>query len=159
MSESLPHKGFTIIEMMVTIVIVSILATVAIPMAEVAARRSKEQDLRYALREIRSAIDQYRDAVEEGRIRISAEESGYPPNLRILVEGVVDAKDPRRARLRFLRRVPRDPFSEPSISPEETWGLRSYVSSADNPRPGRDVYDVYSRSDRAGLNGIPYREW
>ncbi|WP_370306073.1 type II secretion system protein [Sinimarinibacterium flocculans] len=151
--------GFTIIEMMVTVVIISILATVALPMAEVAVRRNKEQELRQALRQIREALDDYREAVDEGRIEKVAGASGYPPHLQTLVSGVADASSPERARLFFLRRVPRDPFADQSGTPESTWGLRSYESTAENPKPGRDVYDVYSLSDQIGLNGIPYREW
>lgn len=151
--------GFTIVEMMVTVVIVSILATVAIPVAEVAARRSKEQELRYALRQIREALDEYREAADDGRIERGAGTSGYPPTLLALVEGVTNAKEPTGARLMFLRRIPRDPFSAPGVASDLTWGLRSYESTAENPRPGKDVFDVYSLSEQVGLNGVPYAEW
>lgn len=153
-------RGFTLIELVVTVAIVAVLASVALPVAELTVRRAKEQELRAALRELRSAIDAYRLAVDEGRIVKSADESGYPPSLAALVEGVADARSPRGARIYFLRRIPRDPLNRDlSLPAAETWGLRSYDSDADHPRAGEDVFDVYSLSERTGLNGIPYGEW
>jgi general secretion pathway protein G len=153
--------GFTLIELIITVMVVALLATVAFPMAEVAVQRSKEQELRASLREIRSGIDAYKQAVEEGRIVGSPQQTGYPPALKILAEGVVDAKSPKRdVKIYFLRRIPRDPFAtDPSVPADETWGLRSYASPPDDPQVGEDVYDVYSRSTGVGLNGIPYRQW
>lgn len=154
-----PHGGFTIVEMLVTVVIVSILATVAIPMAQMASKRSKEQELRLALREIRAALDAYHEAGEDGRIRRQPDEAGYPPRLATLVEGVPAAQSKDRKQIYFLRRIPRDPFADAKLPAEQTWGKRSYESSAEEPREGADVYDVYSLSPAKGLNGIPYREW
>jgi len=153
--------GFTLIELVVTVAIVALLSTVAFPLAEVVVKRSKEQELRLALREIRSALDAYMQAVEEGRIAHSADQSGYPESLSVLVEGVPDASSPdRKTRLYFLRRIPRDPmFSDPTRPDEETWGKRSYASSHDAPEEGEDVYDVYSLAPGIGLNGISYRYW
>lgn len=152
--------GFTIIELLVTIVIVSILASIALPMTELAVRRSKEQDLRRSLREIREALDAYKTATDEGKIQKKANESGYPNTLLSMVNGVPDAKNPSGAKLYFLRRIPRDPFFvDASVPAEKTWGKRSYASSPDEPKEGNDVYDVYSLSTDTGLNGIPYREW
>jgi general secretion pathway protein G len=154
-------RGFTLIELIITVMVVALLATVAFPMAEVAVQRSKEQELRASLREIRSAIDAHKQAVEEGRIIGSPQQTGYPPTLKILAEGVIDAKSPKRdVKIYFLRRIPRDPFAtDPSVPADETWGLRSYASPPDDPQVGEDVYDVYSRSTGVGLNGIPYRQW
>ena len=155
-------KGFTLIEMAITAAIVALLATVAFPMAEVAIQRSKEQELRNGLRQIREALDAYKQAVDQGHILRKAGESGYPPSLKTLVEGVEDVKSPSNAksRLYFLRRIPREPFSKDSSIPaESTWGKRSYLSSAAEPKEGVDVFDVYSLALGAGLNGIPYREW
>lgn len=153
-------RGFTLVELVITVGIVGLLATAAFPLAEVAARRAKEQDLRLALRQIRDALDSYKAAYDQGRIERAVDETGYPPDLHVLVYGVEDARDPRRAMIYFLRRVPRDPFfPDASAPPEETWGLRSYRSPPDSPRPGEDVFDVYSMSPRVGLNGVPYREW
>jgi len=154
------NRGFTLIEMLITIVIVGILATIAFPMAELSVQRSKEQDLRRALRDIRYAIDSYRQAVDEGRIAHSADKSSYPENLDVLVQGVPDLRDPKKATIYFIRRIPRDPFYPDSSAPaSKTWGLRSYASEPDDPRSGDDVYDVYSLSENTGINGVPYRTW
>jgi len=152
--------GFTIVELLVTVVIISVLASAALPMAELVARRNKEQELHRALREIRDALDAYKQAGEEGRVIHKTGQSGYPPTLETLVEGVTDAKSPTGAKLHFLRRIARDPFSsDMGVPAAKTWGKRSYASSADDPKEGEDVYDVYSVSTGTGLNGIAYREW
>jgi general secretion pathway protein G len=156
-----PACGFTLIELVVTVAIVALLSTVAFPLAEVVVKRSKEQELRLALREIRTALDAYKQAVEEGRIEQSIEQSAFPASLSVLVEGVSDAGSPQRGKkIYFLRRIPRDPlFNDAARPDEETWGKRSYASSYDAPEEGEDVYDVYSLSLGVGLNGIPYRYW
>lgn len=156
-----PSSGFTLVELVVTVAIIALLSTVAFPLAEVVVKRSKEQELRAALREIRTAVDAYMQAVEEGRIEQSVDQSGYPESLKILVEGVPDMSSPdRKKRIHFLRRIPRDPmFTDASRPDEETWGKRSYESSFDAPEEGADVYDVYSLAPGVGLNGIPYRYW
>lgn len=152
--------GFTLVELLVTVAIVAVLASIALPLAELSVQRSREQDLRAALREIRTAIDAYKAAVDQGRIKKSIEETGYPPDLKVLTAGVEDLKDPKKeARIYFMRRIPRDPFADPKLPAEESWGLRSYQSPPDAPEAGADVYDVYSRSEGTGLNGVPYKEW
>src|SRR5262245_3454590 len=153
--------GFTFIELVITLAILGVLALMALPFAELTAKRAKEQELRTGLRQIRTAIDDYKKAVDDGKVLRKVDESGYPPSLDVLVEGVVDSKDPSgKQRMYFLRRLPRDPMvAEPALPASRTWGLRAYESSHDAPRPGRDVFDVYSTSDGVGLNGVPYRQW
>ena len=102
-------SGFTLIELLITVAIVGLLASVALPLTELAVQRSKEQELRIALREIRSGIDAYKKAWDEGHIQKSLDDSGYPKKLEVLAEGVEDFKSPKRVKMYFLRRVPRDP--------------------------------------------------
>jgi general secretion pathway protein G len=152
--------GFTLIELVVTLAILAVLSTVALPMAELTVKRGKEQELHAALRQIRSAIDAYKQAYDQGRIVQKVDETGYPPSLDILVQGVNDMQSQVDRKIYFLRRLPRNPFvRDPGIPAAETWGKRSYASSADDPQEGDDVYDVYVPSPETGINGIPYKEW
>jgi general secretion pathway protein G len=154
------RRGFTLIELLVTLAILGVLASAVVPLAELAVKRSRERDLQAALREIRGALDEYKRAFDEGRIPKKADESGYPPSLDVLVQGVSNEKDPKKARIFFLRRIPRDPFNtDPATPAARTWGERSYASPPDAPAAGNDVFDVYSLAEGVGLNGIPYRQW
>jgi general secretion pathway protein G len=146
-------KGFTLIELLISVAIIALLASVALPLAEVTVQRGKEADLRRSLRDVREAIDAYKRAVDDGAIDKAVSKSGYPPTLAALVDGAVDKRDPKAGRIYFLRRIPGDPVSG------QQWGLRSYASPADQPKPGEDVFDVFSRSEQIGLNGTAYREW
>ena len=153
-------RGFTLIEMAVTVAVVAVLAAIAAPVVQLSAQRAREAELRTALRQIREAIDTYKRYSDEGRIARALEASGYPPTLEDLVKGVPDAKSPKGAKLYILRRMPRDPLNpDLSLAADETWGLRSYASPPDEPAEGADVFDVYSRAAGKGLNGIAYREW
>jgi general secretion pathway protein G len=157
---SMRSRGFTLIELVITVAIVAVLASVALPLNELTAQRAKEQDLRRALREIRTALDAYKQASDDGRIVKRVGESGYPKRLEELAEGVEDQKNPKKERIYFLRRIPRDPLaSDANASAADTWGKRSYASPPDDPKEGDDVFDVYTLAAGVGLNGRPYREW
>jgi general secretion pathway protein G len=154
-------RGFTLIELVITVAIVGLLSSVALPLSELSVQRNKEHELRLALREIRTGLDAYKQAVSEGRVAHSLGNSGYPLSLKLLVLGTPDITSPDKKNLIFfLRHIPRDPMVDDSAkTDEESWGKRSYASSADSPAEGDDVFDVYSQSPLIGLNGIPYRNW
>lgn len=154
------QRGFTLIEMVVVVMMVGILASAAMPLAALHKRRTQEAELHLALRTVRTAIDGYKRAWDQGRIEKKADETGYPPNLEVLVQGVPDATAPNGERIYFLRRLPRDPFSDdPSLPAAATWGLRSYASPPDAPAPGKDVFDVYPLRDGTAMDGTSYRDW
>ena len=148
--------GFSLVELLVVMAVMGILATAVFPLAELTQQRERERELKRALWEIRDAIDAYKRATDAGQIaRVG---SGYPPSLEALSEGVPDATAPGQRRY-FLRKVPRDPFAVQDLAASQAWGLRSYASSPERPEPGGDVYDVYSRSERIGLDGVALRQW
>ena len=161
MSEPHCSSGFSLIELMAVLAILAVLAAAAFPMARLATQHSKEQDLRYSLRQLREGIDAYKRASDEGRIPKKVGESGYPKSLDELVNGIEDPRDPNmnKAKIYFMRRIPRDPMAATGIAAAESWGKRSYASPPDDPREGDDVFDVFSRSESIGLNGISYRQW
>jgi general secretion pathway protein G len=153
-------RGFTLIELIITITIVALLAGAAVPLAELTVKRTREHELQSALRQIREGIDAYKRAWDDKRIARNANESGYPKSLDQLVNGVTDITSPAKAQIYFLRRIPRDPTYADSRAPAAaSWGKRSYASPPDDPREGADVFDVYSLSSDVALNGVPYREW
>lgn len=153
-------RGFTLIELLVTLAIMALLGAMVVPVGQTVVQRRNEAALRTALREIRSSIDAYKRAADEGRIAKAAGATGYPAKLELLVDGVVDLRSPKKAKIYFMRRLPRDPFNgNPELSDAQTWGKRSYASEANEPREGDDVYDVISTSGKVGLNGIPYSRW
>jgi len=148
------NGGFTLIEMMATVAIISILAAGIMPLSQVIYKRTKELELRNNLRIIRTALDKHKKLVDQKIISVSASASGYPETLEILVSGV-DLKTATGGKEKFLRRIPKDP-----ISKEGEWGLRSYADDSDsNIWGGQDVYDVYCTSDKQALDGTYYRDW
>ncbi len=151
------QKGFHLIEVLVTLTLMALLASALIPLAEKSMQRSKERALKSHLQEIRLAIDAWKQAYDQGEIPSTSEQSGYPPSLEALVEGV--QKTPHQPRRRFLRQIPLNPFVPSALSREQHWGIRSYVSSDHSPQAGVDVYDIYCPCTGIGLNGIPYRDW
>ncbi|WP_233584626.1 type II secretion system protein [Aquabacterium soli] len=152
-------RGFTLLEMVIVVMIVGILASAAVPLTALHQRRQDEAELRSGLRTIRLALDAYKRAWDQGQIEKKEGETGYPPTLDVLVSGVVDIRQTTPRRIYFLRRLPRDPFAPITEPAAATWGLRSYASPPGQPQPGADVFDVYSRTDGAGLDGVPYRQW
>ena len=135
--------------------ILSVLSLVAMPLARVQLLREKERELRSALREIRTAIDRYKDAADRGLIQVELGTEGYPPNLEILVEGVEMVNSAEERRLKFLRRIPRDPMTNST-----EWGTRSYQDEPDSiSTGGENVFDVYTTSQATARDGSRYSEW
>lgn len=155
---SVRPRGFTLIELLVVMAVMGVLAALVMPLAELSVQRDRERELKRALWEIRDAIDAYHRAASAGAVVLAPGDSLYPPDLPALTQGVSDPRQPGRVQY-FLRRVPRDPFADPSLPAEATWALRSYLSPPDRPQPGPDVYDVASRSQGVGLNGVPLKDW
>jgi general secretion pathway protein G len=155
-------RGLTLVELLVTLAILSILAAAALPYAEVTVRREKELELKRALRDVRSAIDAFYDDWKGGKVSktgTAASEDGFPKTLQVLVEGA-DAGDAKGSRRKYLRRIPRDPFADPARPPAEQWILRGYQDAADSiVWGGRDIYDIRSSSDNTALDGTKYKEW
>jgi general secretion pathway protein G len=156
-------RGITLIELIVTLVILSILASAALPYAEMTVRRDKELELRRALRSIRTAIDDFHADWQAGRIpkfSDAASEDGYPVTLNVLVEGIDLATAGGKHKL-YLRRIPSNPFAgDPSQPAAEQWMLRSYQDTPDaTVWGGQDVYDVRVETDKKAIDGSAYRNW
>lgn len=144
----------TLIELMVTMAILSILMAGVLPLSRMTYWRSREVELRQNLRTIRTAIDRYKEMVEEGKLPKEAGASGYPKRLEMLVEGV-ELPGPVPSKVKFLRRIPPDPMTD-----DGKWGLRSYADPFDSTIwGGQDVYDIYSLSEGRALDGSSYRDW
>ncbi len=144
-------RGFTLIELIVAIAVMAILAGAAIPLARVSIKREKERRLRHALWEMRDAIDRYKEAADRGAFQIKLGSEGYPPDLDTLVNGV----DVGGKKIRFLRRIPRDPMTNST-----DWGLRSMQDDPDSQSwGGQNVFDVYTKSPDTALDGTKYADW
>jgi general secretion pathway protein G len=152
------QSGYTFVELLVVATIIMVLASAAMPLAKVTARRQREVELRRALRELRIAIDHYKDAADTGLIGsldLKVGSENYPPDLQTLVDGVNAANDATGRKLKFLRKIPTDPMTHTT-----EWGLRSYQDKPDSTRwGGQNVYDVYTTYDGKALDGTKYREW
>lgn len=150
--------GYSFVELLVVTAILLVLASAIAPLSQVTMQRQREVELRRALREIRTAIDEYKDAADLGVIggaSLDSRNEGYPPDLETLVEGVEVVNDASGRRVRFLRRIPIDPFTKGT-----DWGLRAYQDSPSATSwGGGNVYDVYSKAAGTALDGTRYRDW
>lgn len=153
------NAGFTLVEMVAVVAMVGLLASISLPVLSIAKKRNQEIELRGALRTIRNALDDYKAASDTGKVEKNAHATGYPAQLALLVDGVPDITTPDRRLRFFLRRLPRDPFADPLLPAELTWGLRSSQSPHDAPEAGLDVFDVYSLSSDKALDGTRYSQW
>ncbi len=167
------RRGLSLIELIVTVVILSILGLLVLPLTQMTTKRIRELELRRNLREIRTALDEYKknydDAVKLGkRPSVVLDESGFPKTLELLVEGESDPTDPKGERKKkFLRRIPPDPFHQPKMQDgvkskdaKDMWGLRSYRDKVDSTLwGGEDVFDVYSLSEETAIDGTKYKDW
>lgn len=156
-------SGLTLIELLVTLAILSILAAAALPYAELTVRRDKELELRRSLREVRSAIDAFHDDWIASRITHAdsiASEDGYPRRLQVLVDGV-DTGHAGSSKRRYLRSIPRDPFTETATQARaEQWVIRGYQDDPDALGwNGKDVYDIHSMSPAEAIDNTRYRDW
>ncbi len=148
-------RGFTLLELVAAMTIVLLLASVALPMARLQAQRTREVELRRAVRELRQAIDRYKDFSDRAMIPVTLDSFGYPPDLDTLVNGVVLKGSTGRAKYKFLRRIPIDPMSG-----KPNWGLRAMQDDPDSRSwGGGNVFDVYSQSQGTALDGTHYADW
>jgi general secretion pathway protein G len=146
-------RGFTLVELIAAMTIMLLLTTIALPVASIVVRRQKERELKEDLRTMRNAIDRYKDFADSGMIPTEMDTYGYPPTLETLVKGVPlkGSKD----KYKFLRTIPIDPMTGTT-----DWGMRSMQDDSDSQSwGGQDVFDVFSKSQGTGMNGIPYADW
>lgn len=150
-----PHRagerGLTLVELIVTITILSILAGAAMPITRFQVKRQKERQLRYDLWMMRDAIDHYKDAADRGAFQTKLDSQNYPPDLETLVNGV----DVQGKKVRFLRHIPTDPMTG-----KNEWGMRSMQDDPNSDSyGGQSVFDVYSKSQDTALDGTKYSTW
>ena len=154
------NRGMSLIELVVTMVILSILAGLILPSAKLASTRTKELELRRSLREIRTALDEYHKEwvkASEGKPEV-IDDHGYPETLEVLVEGK-DFGGLSKTPKKFLRRIPKDPF-DPDPTDDVLWGMRAYEDEPDSSTwGGKDVFDVYSQSEATAIDGTKYKDW
>jgi len=149
------ERGLTLIELIVVFTILSLLTTMSLPLVRYRVRLERERELRYDLREIRKAIDDYKDASLTGKIEVKLGTEGYPEKLEQLVEGIKLLQDANGKKIKFLRRIPKDPMTG-----SYEWGLRSMQ---DDPTSqswgGQNVFDIYTKSTERARDGTLYSEW
>jgi general secretion pathway protein G len=157
------NRGLTLVELVVTVTILALLASVIMPLAQMSGRRTREIELHRNLRTIRTAIDEFNKRYEKAKTDKKMQEvinkTGYPATLQELVDGF-DFGEVTPPKRKFLRRIPRDPFNPPKGKEEPKWGLRSYSDKSDSTTwGGEDVYDVYSLSEETAIDGTKYKDW
>jgi general secretion pathway protein G len=157
------ERGLSLVELVITLIILTILSVMILPSAQMTSKRLKEIELRRQLRVVRTAIDEYKrtydKALEEKKIVSSLNKSGYPETLEQLVEGT-DFGGVLSTKKKFLRRIPVDPLSPPNPGEAPKWGLRSYTDKPDsNTWGGDDVFDIYSLSEETAIDGTKYKDW
>ncbi len=149
--KSRSEAGVTLVELIVTVAILSILASAAVPITRFEKKREKERELRYDLWTMRAAIDRYKDAADRQAFITKVDSFNYPPDLQTLVDGV----DVQGKKVKFLRRVPIDPMTG-----KDEWGERSMQDDADSTSfGGQNLFDVYSKSEGTALDGTKYSTW
>jgi len=145
------EHGLTLVELIVTVAILAILASAAVPIARFKVQREKERELHRDLWQMRDAIDHYKDAADRGAFQTKLDSQGYPPDLDTLVNGV----DVQGKKVKFLRRIPVDPMTG-----QADWGLRSMQDDPDSDSyGGQSVFDVHSKSTGTALDGTKYSDW
>src|SRR5271157_4979365 len=145
------ERGLTLVELIVTVAILSILASAAVPIARFQVKRQNERELRRDLWMMRDAIDHYKDAGDKGAFQTKVDSQNYPPDLETLVNGV----DVQGKKLKFLRHIPVDPMTG-----NTEWGLRSMQDDPDSDSWGeQNVFDVFTKSQDTALDGTKYKDW
>ena len=145
------EAGLTLVELIVTVAILAVLASAAIPLTRFTVKREKERELRYDLWQMRDAIDHYKDAADRNAFTTKVDSFNYPPDLQTLVDGV----DVQGKKVRFLRRIPIDPMTG-----KDDWGMRAMQDDPNSDSwGGQNVFDVFSKSDGTALNGTKYNTW
>ena len=166
------ESGVTLLELLVTLTIVMVLASVAVPLGRVSVKRTHEIELRQHLRIMRAAIDTFKmEWNRDGDMLIGplcvknklsckdvASIYGYPKSLEKLL-GVKLTSEEATVRgttiRRYLRQLPLDPMTG-----KADWQFRCYK---DAPKAsswcGDDVYDVMTVSEETALDGTKYRDW
>ncbi|HLH40436.1 MAG TPA: type II secretion system protein [Bryobacteraceae bacterium] len=149
------ERGLTLVELIVAFTILSLLTTMAVPLARYRVRIEKERELRYALKQMRDAIDAYKDAATQGKIEVKLGTDGYPESLQQLVDGVKLLQSAEGKKIKFLRRIPTDPMTN-----SKEWGLHSTQDDPDSQSwGGQNVFDVYTKSLEKARDGTPYSQW